>query len=238
MAHNKVMTDTARCHRFPFHVVMTLSITIAIGYLTVPFVIKSSTQALTAEEEEERELGTPQWTFGNTISISCFVQSPPNIYPALEKHVLQLAPSSHRFEEETVILLSQAFKQNKTPSGKATHGLINISSDLLGILSCTDQSTVFTLQIVQFDNASQGPQQVKSYIAPDINTVPDIEQCAKPVEIMELCQMWPNSQPQLIRLASQVYNMGSLYGYWDYWRVFEGICERHQISATQLVNSK
>ncbi|KAF1806766.1 hypothetical protein V8B55DRAFT_1459499 [Mucor lusitanicus] len=221
---------------------MTLSVTIAIGYLTVPFVIKSSTQALTAEEEEERELGTPQWTFGNTISISCFVQSPPNIYPTLEKHVLQLAPSSHHFEQETVILLSQAFKQNKTPAGKATHGLIIMSSDLLGILSCTDQPTVFTLQIVQFDRALQDPQQqqqqAKSYIAPDANTMPDLEQCAKPVEMMELCQMWPTSQPQLIRLASQVYQMGSLYGYWDYWRVFEGICERHQISANQLVNSK
>ncbi|CAO3610570.1 unnamed protein product [Mucor fragilis] len=185
-----------------------------------------------------RELGTPQWTFSNTISISCFVQSPPNIYPTLEKHVLQLAPSSHRFEEETVILLSQAFKQNKTPAGKATHGLINISPDLLGILSCTDQPTVFTLQIVQFDHASQDPQQVKSYMAPNVNTVPDMEQCAKPVEMMELCQLWPTSQPQLIRLASQAYTMGSLYGYWDYWRVFEGICERHQISANQLVNSK
>lgn len=227
----------AKSNVFSTRLVMTLSITIVIGYLTIPFVIKSSTQALTAEEEEENELGTPQWAFGNTISVSCFVQSPPNIYPTLEKHVLQLATSSHRFEEETLILLSQALKQNKTPTGKATHGLINISSDLLGILSCTDQSTVFTLQIVQYDNTSQD-QEIKSYIAPDINTVPDIEQCAKPVEMMELCQMWPNSQPQLIKLASQVYKMASLYGYWDYWRVFEGICERHQISANQLVNSK
>ncbi|KAL9537769.1 hypothetical protein MBANPS3_011481 [Mucor bainieri] len=223
---------------------MTLSVTIAIGYLTIPFVIRSSTQALTAEEEEERELGTPQWTFGNTISVSCFVQSPPNIYPTLEKHVLQLAPSSHHFEQETLILLSQAFKQNITPAGKATHGLIHMSSDLLGILSCTDQSTVFTLQIVQFDHALQDSKQqqqekpAKSYLTPDTNTMPDIEQCAKPVEIMELCQLWPTSQPQLIRLAGQVYQMGSLYGYWDYWRVFEGICERHQISASQLMGIK
>ncbi|KAI8643574.1 hypothetical protein BD408DRAFT_431244 [Parasitella parasitica] len=216
---------------------MTLSVTIALGYLTIPFAIKSSTQALTAEEEEENELGTPQWAFGNTISISCFVQSPPNIYPTLEKHVLQLAASSHRFEEETLTLLSQAFKQNKASVGKAVHGLINISSDLLGILSCTDQPSVFTLQIVQFDNTSQG-QEAKSYAASDTNTVPDIEHCAKPAEMMELCQMWPSSQPQLTRLASQVYNMASLYGYWDYWRVFEGICERHQISANQLVNNK
>ncbi|CEP16881.1 hypothetical protein [Parasitella parasitica] len=216
---------------------MTLSVTVALGYLIIPFVITSSTQALTAEEEEKNELGTPQWTFGNTISISSFVQSPPNIYPTLEKHVLQLAPSSHRFEEETLVLLSQAFNQTKASAGKAAHGLINISSDLLGILSCTDQSTIFTLQIVQFDKTSQD-QEAKSYTASDTSTVPDIEHCAKPIEMMELCQMWPNSQPQLTRLASQVYNVASLYGYWDYWRVFEGICERHQISANQLVNNK
>jgi hypothetical protein len=216
---------------------MPVSITISIGYLNIPFIIKSSTRALTTEEEEEEfGGGRPRWTFGSTVSISCFVQSPPNMYPTVEKHVLELAPQSNHFEEETLVILSHAFEQ----SNKRIHGLITISDDLLGILSSSsaaDQPTLFTLQIVQSNNDSN-IKETKSYAetASESNMVPDMKQCAKPIEMMELCQLWPDSRDQLIKLAGQVYKMASLYGYWDYWRVFEGICSRHQINVDQLVN--
>jgi hypothetical protein len=215
---------------------MSASVTISIGYLNIPFLVKSSTRALTTEEEEENEMSTPRWTFGNTVSISCFVQSPPNMYPTLEKHVLALAPQSNNFEEETLAILSNAFQQLQ--SNKRTHGLITISDGLLGILSSTDQPTVFTLQIVQSNGHCGITNESKSYAeaASESNMIPDMKQCAKPIEMMELCQSWPNSREQLTKLAGQVYKMASLYGYWDYWRVFEGICSRHQISVDQLVN--
>lgn len=216
---------------------MSVAVTISIGYLSIPFLIKSSTRALTTEEEEDNEIGRPHWTFNSTISVSCFVQSPPNMYPTLEKHVLELAPESNHFEKETLEILSQAFEQ---PQPSKTFGLITISDDLLGILfSTAGQTTIFTLQIVQCNNNSNSTiREPKSYgeVANESSMVTDMNQCAKPIEMMELCQLWPSSQNQLIKLAGQVYKMASLYGYWDYWRVFEGICSRHQINVDQLVN--
>ncbi|KAI8090939.1 uncharacterized protein B0P05DRAFT_584057 [Gilbertella persicaria] len=206
---------------------MPITITLALGYLTIPFIIKSSTRALTTEEEEESELGTPRWTFSNTISITCFVQSPPTIYPTLEKHVIQLAPEANTFEQETLATLSSALHQH----AKKQHGLITLTDDLLGILSPTDQPKIFVLQIVQFNTAHV--VNTKSYAS---TLLPDLESSAKPVEIMELCQLWPNSSSQLIKIGSHIYKMACLYGYWDNWRVFEGICHRHQINPEQLVN--
>lgn len=202
---------------------MTLSLTISIGYITIPFIIKSSIRALTTEEEEDNELGTPHWTFGNTISVSYFLESPPTIYPTLEKHVLQLTPQAHAFEKEQLEIISNAFKTT-------THGLISITNDLLGILSSTEKPTIFTLHIVQFvEPFNRQP----SYSKPPSDS--NLEQCLSPAQIMSLCQMWPESQNQMIKAARQAYHLASLYGYWDYWRLFESLCNRHQINPNTLL---
>lgn len=208
---------------------MTISVTLSIGYLTIPFIIKHSIKSLetTSAEEDEIQTCSPQWTFGNTICISSFVKSPPNIYPTIEKHVLEIASHSNSVERETLSILSKALNSN---DNKNCHGLAFISTDLLGILSSTVQPTTFTLQIVQSATPTKNQ---KSYYTND--PLLDLDYSVKPFEIMELCQDWPGSQPQLQKLAKQVYQTASLYGYWDYWRVFEGICEGHQISSQQLL---
>lgn len=212
---------------------MTLSLTVSLGYITIPFIIKSSIRALTTDEEEDSELGTPQWTFGNTISISYFLQSPPTNYPTLEKHVLQLAPQAHAFEKEQLEIISNAFRGEN----KRTHGLISIADDFLGILSSSDKPTIFTLHVVQFESVPPIHRiSNKSYSRTEI--IPSMDQCLNPSQLMSLCQMWPNSQEQLVKIAGQVYDLSSLYGYWDYWRLFEGICQRYQINPDQLVQSQ
>lgn len=233
---------------------MTISITLSLGYLTIPLVIKHSIKSLettSAEEEDEITTSSPQWTFGNTICISSFVSSPPNIYPTIEKHILQLITHhANAVEKETLAILSRAFVSS---GNKACHGLAILTKDLLGILSATAQSNTFTLQIVQYDTSCIKQQQSNTQQQPIVvtankksyasnvstereNAILDIDQSAKPYEIMQLCQLWPNSQPQLSKVAKQIYQTCSLYGYWDYWRVFEGICQGHQIQPQQLLN--
>ncbi|GAA5807393.1 hypothetical protein MFLAVUS_000754 [Mucor flavus] len=215
---------------------MTISVTLSIGYLTIPFIIKHSIKSLettSAEEEDEILTSCPQWTFGNTICISSFVQSPPNIYPTIEKHVLQLASHANTVERETLSILSKSF-QTQTNS-KRSHGLAFLSKDLLAILSCTAQTNTFTLQIVQYNSNTTQISSQKSYQVESNDNFLDLDMTAKPYEIMELCRVWPGSKPTLEKLAKQVYQTASLYGYWDYWRVFEGICEGHQINPGQLL---
>lgn len=215
---------------------MTILITISLGYLTIPFIIKQSIKSLeitSVEEEDEIKSTCPQWTFENTICISSFVHSPPNIYPTIEKHVIEIARHSNKVEKETTCILSKALDEHY-------HGLVIISSDLLGILSSTKQQDIFTLQIVQYDTSTllntDTPEQtsIKSY--KNSNHVLDLDELPKPVEIMEMCQVWPNSEIQLKNLSKQIYKTASLYGYWDYWRVFEGICNGHHINSQQLLN--
>lgn len=208
---------------------MTIAVTLSIGYLTIPFIIKHSIKSLettSAEEEDEVLSSAPQWTFGNTICISSFVKSPPNIYPTIEKHVLELASHANAVEKETLSILSKALN---APENKC-HGMAIIGHDLLGILSSTARTTLFTLQVVQ--SATPTTKNQKSYCTNDLM---DLDYAVKPFEVMELCRDWPQSQPQLKKLARQVYQTASLYGYWDYWRVFEGICNGHQINSQQLL---
>ncbi|KAI9356058.1 hypothetical protein BD770DRAFT_390347 [Pilaira anomala] len=217
---------------------MTISVTLSIGYLTIPLIIKHSIKSLettSAEEEDEILTSSPQWTFGNTICISSFVQSPPNIYPTIEKHVLHLASHANAVERETLSILSKSF-QTQT-NNKHCHGLAFLSEDLLGILSSTVQTNTFTLQIVQYATQVSGANKKSYQIESNHNDAfLELDHTVKPYEIMELCQIWPGSQPILTKLAKQIYQTASLYGYWDYWRVFEGICEGHQINPRQLLS--
>lgn len=221
-------------------------VTISLGYITIPFFVKRTIKALditSVEDEDESESSSPQWTFGNTICITSFVQSPPNIYPTTEKHILQIAPHSNQAEKETLSTLSRSLNES-------CHGLVLLSADLLGILSATTQSDVFTFQVVEFDSNiltdesilkeqhSVSAKKNKSYSAFALqdNAILDLDNPPKPLEIMELCLRWPASESQLSGLAKQIYKTASLYGYWDYWRVFEGICNGHRINSQQLIS--
>lgn len=203
-------------------------ITLALGYLTVPLEIKSSVRTLTTEPGS-KENKTAHWTFASTISINCFVQSPPTIYPTREKHVVQLKDDANPFEQETLVTLASSMNPE---GGQKSHGLITITDDLLGILSPTDHHATFVLQIVQFD--PKGTDDSKSYRSQ--TKTPSLELSAKPAAIMELCQLWPDSKSQLAKIGAHVYQLACLYGYWDNWRIFEGICQTHQIDVDQLLN--
>jgi hypothetical protein len=220
---------------------MTILITISLGYITIPFIIKQSIKSLditSVEEEDDIKSTFPQWTFENTICISSFVHTPPNIYPTIEKHVIEMTKQSNKVEKEMTTILSKAI-------GEQYHGLLLISANLLGILSSTKQPDIFTLQIVQYDtsiltndniNKTEAMNTTKSYRNDNYSDTLNLDQLPKPVEIMELCQAWPDSEIQLKDLSKQIYKTASLYGYWDYWRVFEGICNGHHINSQQLLS--
>ncbi|KAI8378938.1 hypothetical protein BD560DRAFT_31481 [Blakeslea trispora] len=202
---------------------MPKSITLALGYLTVPLVIKSSIHTLSSENN------APSWTFASTVSINCFVHSPPTIYPTREKHLVQLRDDANKFEQETLVALSHAMSSDSSKS----HGLMTITDNLLGILSPTAHHSTFVLQVVQFDPKSK--MEPKSYHNA-VEKIPSLDLSAKPTAIMELCQSWPHSKDKLAKTGAYIYRLACLYGYWDNWRVFEGICQTHQINVDQLLN--
>ncbi|KAI9486864.1 MAG: hypothetical protein EXX96DRAFT_57207 [Benjaminiella poitrasii] len=217
---------------------MTILLTIKLGYLDLPFVIKRSVCILTTEEEEDDEnnLLKPRWSLSHTtLSLIGFVKTLPLAYSTLENHVLQLAPQSKRFEEETIRLLSDAFNQSsKAKNSHGIHGVLRLPRNLFGILSCTEEPTIFTLQIM--DPMTDGIMTRPNYTVTSHDLMPSLDRCVKPMEMVDICQRWPQSQDQLVKLAGHVYQLASLYGYWDYWRIFEGVCTRFQINAEQLVN--
>ncbi|KAI8968230.1 hypothetical protein BDF20DRAFT_916783 [Mycotypha africana] len=154
---------------------------------------------------------------------------------------------------------------NEMDNKKSISALIILKDDCWGIFSVTEEPDIYTLQVIQppADEArlllESNPIGLNNLSAPpsavaDLNNntsdssndgypeqltksfVLDEDQLVKPAEMMRLCQLGPPSQPQLIQLAGQVYDIATLYGYWGYWRVFEGICNNYQLNASQLVN--
>ncbi|KAI7905267.1 uncharacterized protein BX663DRAFT_484554 [Cokeromyces recurvatus] len=130
---------------------MSILLTIQLGYLNLPFIIKRSIRTLvTDEEDEDEERIKPRWPFSQTmLSLSGFIQTLPHLYPTLENHILQLAPQSKQFEKETIRILSETFKQSSAQNGNTIHGVIPLDHELFGILSSTEEPTVFTLQIIE-----------------------------------------------------------------------------------------
>lgn len=203
------------------NIFMTI-ITLSVGYLTFPFTIKHTTGNL-----------HQGWNHKSMLCVHCFVHKPPSTYPTIEKHIIQI-DSNHQAEIETANLLSKSLGRDK-------HGLIWIdeSNGILGVLSTTAQLDLFTLQIVQFyqsdlneepSYSSQHTQQRaehKLYFSEEF--------MLKPIELMQICQNWPASQEQCTKVARRIYHIASLYGYWDHWRLFQGICEKYQINAQQLL---
>ncbi|KAI8997869.1 hypothetical protein BDB01DRAFT_772717 [Pilobolus umbonatus] len=183
--------------------------TLTLGYLIIPFTVQHSIKLL-----PEQQAG---WTLNDTLCISYFVKTPPNIFPTIEKHIIRIVDDTHL--QETGHLLSKSLQQ------EGCHGIIELTENKMGVLTATKQTDLFILQIIQYEKTE-----------PCIHSsVPEIQSSLTPIEIMELCQLWPESRRSLIKLAQDIYKIASLYGYWDHWRVFEGICNRYQINSQQLM---
>lgn len=202
---------------FFFFGLVLFMIILSIGYILIPFDIKSSIKTLT---NNDYVLNEPNIT----LCIQGFLQTLPTTYPTIEKHVIQLANSATSVEREQCTTLSLALGQ----LGQPVYGVMQLENNRQCILSQTSQNDIFTLHVIKVD---QKPE--NSSIQED--KMPDLEGSVRPAEILRTCQLWPNSQPQLAALANQIYKAALLYGYWDNWRVFENICQRYQIDVQQFI---
>ncbi|KAI8097080.1 uncharacterized protein BX664DRAFT_72529 [Halteromyces radiatus] len=218
-----------------------LSVTLALGYLSIPVIIENSVYTTISKYDQ------PSWKYGSTLSISSFVQQPPFNWPTISKHVLKLSPTVIASgEDELYQLLTTSLSCDPTEKS-ALYALITFDSTstlftntaasslsdqkYIGIISTmNNNSDVLSLQIVQtlpFLKRKNPPSYLlqkkpTSYVPLDMKTW-----STYPMEILHCCQKYhnnPDAPIQLQQIALKIYNIARLYGYWDLWRVLEGIC--------------
>ncbi|CAO3668842.1 unnamed protein product [Rhizopus stolonifer] len=194
-------------------------IILSLGYLTIPFDIKKSIKTLPSNDY------VLQNTF-TTLCIQGFVQSPPVMHPTIERHVIQLSPQATTTENETCYTLHQAFCKHQ----RHVYAIVPIANSMLGIVGATAQKDLFTIHIIEYT-----VEPVRNAARED--KILDLNSSPKPAEILKVCQSWPQSKPQLKGIANQIYNMALLYGYWENWQVFEGICQRYEINPQQFIGN-
>ncbi|ORZ15705.1 hypothetical protein BCR42DRAFT_41652 [Absidia repens] len=229
-----------------------LPIDIILGYLSIPVIVENSVHANSSKFDQ------PIWSYGN-LTVAFFVLNPPSQWTTHSKHDLRLKPTATAEENELFQLLFSSLQcySPQTPqppqpkNNGSRHGIIIFDSTsslytnttstslkaqkYLGIISCSQQQNELSLQIIQsplnFDSTHDNNSNSSNTI---INQYPlDTETWSTyPLEILRLCQTYstdPVSQEQLRKLTNTVFDIASLYGYWDLWKVVEGICGRFSI---------
>ncbi|KAG1455892.1 hypothetical protein G6F46_006533 [Rhizopus delemar] len=148
------------------------------------------------------------------------------MYPTIERHVIRLSPQATAAESNSCSTLFQALCQPQQPA----YGIIQIENFLLGILTPTGQGNLFTIHVVESESIplTGNHSQVEEKML-------DLESSIRPIEILKACQLWPNSKSHLENIANQIYKIAMVYGYWENWRLFEGICQRHEINPQQFI---
>lgn len=195
--------------------------TLALGYLTAPVVIESSVI------NPSSDYSTASL---ETLSIAYFVLRPPTTYPTIAKHVLKLASSASHAEREWVKFLLRSLSAQR-------YGIIKMHNDRTGILSHAATGDKLILQIVHVT-----PEQTES-TATISSSYPMLaldQLMPLPLEILQLCQQQhdPAAVARLRAVADQIYRIGLIYGYWDLYRVMEGICQRFNIDPRQLITQQ
>ncbi|CAO3585008.1 unnamed protein product [Absidia cylindrospora] len=222
-----------------------LPIDIILGYLSIPVIVENSIYT------NSSKFNQPIWKYGN-LTVAFFVLNPPSQWTTRSKHVLRLKPTATPEETELFQLLSSSLQSySPQPNNNGSqHGIIIFDSTsslytnttstslkaqkYLGIISCTQQQNELSLQIIQSPLIFDSTNDNKSNSNIIINQYPlDTETWSTyPLEILRLCQTYstdPVSQEQLRKLTNTVFNIASLYGYWDLWNVVDGICSRFSI---------
>ena len=194
-------------------------ITLTLGYITLPFDIIKSTKSLPSNDYVLSKSVI-------TLSIQGFLQSPPVMYPTIERHIIRLSRQATATESNLCNTLFQALCQPQQPA----YGIIQIENFLLGILTPTGQGNLFTIHVVESESIplTSNHSQVEERML-------DLDSSIRPIEILKACQLWPNSKSNLENIANQIYKIAMVYGYWENWRLFEGICQRHEINPQQFI---
>ncbi|KAI7878049.1 hypothetical protein K492DRAFT_197183 [Lichtheimia hyalospora FSU 10163] len=186
--------------------------TLAFGNYTAPCTIEGSVPNV--------------WLPSDTLSVAYFVTDPPTTWPTRAKHLLRIATTATSAEREFLSLLSQSLTTQR-------YGILDFrhACGCLGILSTStaQPADLFVLQIVDMPNDlmdSSSPQQYPP-LAPD----------QLPMEMLQAMneRHTPQGEQRMKSIAQEMYRIASVYGYWDLWRVLEGICQRFNIDPQQLI---
>ncbi|KAI8376037.1 uncharacterized protein BYT42DRAFT_372440 [Radiomyces spectabilis] len=202
------------------------SSTLALGYLSVPVTVTHT--MYTGDQPVHPE----PWTPSTPLSIAFFVKRPPTMNRTIAKHLIKLASPTTIADTDFIHLLSGALNDAKEP----IHGIVELGNDTLGILSATEQPDTLLLHIVERPPTPALPSFHRQ--APTFGPSLQLDQlAARPSHILQLCQQWPAPEAanHLRMLANDTYHTATLYGYWDMWRVLEGICMRFNINPEQLI---
>ncbi|KAI9313829.1 hypothetical protein BX666DRAFT_548679 [Dichotomocladium elegans] len=164
----------------------------------------------------------------DVLSVAFFVTKPPSDHPTRAKQLLEPASTATQAEREFLMLLSQSMAKNKS------FGILDFRSTaggILGILSPHGYpSFALTLQWVDFGATTMRPltSQMEPFPHP---LAPD----RLPMEMMDAIQH-PGGHDRVRAIAKEMYRIATVYGYWDLWRVLEGICQRFQLDPQQLIS--
>ncbi|KAI7856177.1 hypothetical protein BDC45DRAFT_534055 [Circinella umbellata] len=201
--------------------------TLSLGYLTIPVTIEASIYA------NEYEIAS-----SSVLSIIGFGPTPlpPHLLPTMAKFILTMESTLTMAQKELFGLLYESLHTH-------SYGIIPLSDRSIGLLLPLRQqeqqeqqpsSFQFILQISSIPNSYQQKEDINKMILNE--NIPSFDPDYLkhlPIQIMELCQN--NQQDQLRSVAKEIYKMATIYGYWDFWLVLEGICTRFQINSQQLV---
>ncbi|CAO3644265.1 unnamed protein product [Cunninghamella echinulata] len=180
----------------------------------------------------------------SSLSITHFIKQLPEHLPVLSKHIIKLKSTAESAEVELFRLFSKSLSSNSQYHTNIygvilLEPLITDTEKLLGIISSVPRQDTLILQVV--DASLIYSTSTPSYNPLSFNSIPPVDfdtWSDYPVEILNCCQQYQATQnkEQLEKLINKIYNIASLYGYWDIWRVLEGICHRFNIDPNQFLN--
>ncbi|KAI9247707.1 hypothetical protein BDA99DRAFT_525808 [Phascolomyces articulosus] len=211
---------------------------LSLGYLTTPVSIEASIHANNQYELSPTTVLSIVG-FGPTTTTTTTATSdslPNTMLPTIAKFILTMPSTStlSMAEKELMALLHESLHIHNS------YAIIPLHPRHVGILlpllvqqqKQQEPHYQFTFQISQMPSSSSSIEKKNESMIPSF----DLEQLKHlPIQAMELCQ---NRQEEQLRMvARKIYTMATIYGYWDLWLVFEGICTRFQINPQQLVQS-
>ncbi|CAO3612792.1 unnamed protein product [Cunninghamella blakesleeana] len=228
-----------------------INVTLILGYITIPVVIDHSVYNQISKYDNN------QWKNGSSLSITQFVKNQPEHLPVLSKHTIKIRPTAEMAEVELFRLLASSLVSNNDNNNKNTqyqtknYGVILLNSSIstpistspsnksIGIISSVHQHDILILKIV--DASFMFSKNTPSYNPLSFHSIPSVDLDSwsdYPMEILKCCQQYQETQnvEQIEKLTNQIYDIASLYGYWDLWRVLEGIFSRFNFNPKQFLN--
>ncbi|KAF7729886.1 hypothetical protein EC973_003620 [Apophysomyces ossiformis] len=195
-------------------------IVLTLGHQTILFSIGHSVKTDTTSFNSLR------WPYDTTLSVIGFVAKSPTTSRTISRHVLEMAPNTTPAEQDVIGLFSKALKGEM--SGQRCFAIVRIDNSLIGSIGYYNGEESLVLCVIE----QVHPTRMSSYSPFSMEMLR-----SRPFHILQLCRQRedPNAVAHLRALANDTYNIASLYGYWDLWRVLEEICFQHQINPRELL---